>query len=66
MGWLALVSVACSAAMGAGRLLVALLSGAPVVVESVVVGFVLTATRCALAVPWLVRLEQWLGRREAW
>lgn len=66
VGWLALVGVGCSAALGGGRVLVALLSGAPVVAQSVVLGLVLTATWCVLAVPWLVRLEQWLGRREAW
>ena len=66
VGWLALVSLGCSAAMVGGRVVVALLSGSPVVAGSVLVGFLLTATWCALAVPWLVRLEQWLGRREAW
>lgn len=66
VGWLALVSVGCGAALGGGRVLVALLSGAPVAAQSVLLGLVLTATWCVLTVPWLVRLEQWLGRREAW
>ena len=66
VGWIVLVGVACSAVAAGGRVLVAVLSGAPVAANSVVLGFVLTATACALAVPWLVRLEQWLGRREAW
>ena len=66
MGWLAAVSVGCAATLEGGRVLVALLSGAPVQGEASVARFVLSATCCAIVVPWLVRLEQWLGRRRAW
>lgn len=66
VGWLAVVSVGCAAALGGGRVLVALLSGAPVRLEAVGAWFVLTSGCCVLMVPWLVRLEQWLGRRRAW
>jgi rod shape-determining protein MreD len=66
VGWLAAVSLACAATLGAGRVVVALLSGAPVVARDLGSWFVLTAGCCVVAVPWLVRLEQWLGRRRAW
>jgi rod shape-determining protein MreD len=66
VGWLAAVSVGCAATLGVGRVLVALLAGAPVQAEAVGTWFVLTAGCSVLVVPWLVRLEQWLGRRRAW
>jgi rod shape-determining protein MreD len=66
VGWLAAVSVGCAATLAGGRVLVALLSGAPVEAGAVASWLVLSAAWCALLVPWLVRLEQWLGRRRAW
>lgn len=65
-GWLAVIGVAASAVEMAGRVVVALLSGVTVVWPTIGLRLLLTSLLCAIAVPGLVRLEQWLVRRRAW
>ena len=64
-GWVALVGTGTTGLVVAGRVLIAALAATPLQWAATGVGFLLTATVCALAVPLLVTLEQWLSRRSA-
>jgi rod shape-determining protein MreD len=65
-GWVAVVGVASTTVEAAGRIVVALLSGVTVTWSTIGLRVLLTSLLCAIAVPGLVRLEQWLVRRRAW
>lgn len=65
-GWVAVVGVASAAVLTAGRIAVVLLSGVTLAWSATGLRALATALLCVLAVPGLVRLEQWLVRRRAW
>ena len=65
-GWVAVVGLGASVVETAGRVVAALLSGVTLAWSTIGVRLLLTALLCALAVPGLVRLEQWLVRRRVW
>jgi rod shape-determining protein MreD len=65
-GWVAVVGIGASVVGTAGRIVVALLSGVAVAWSTIGLRMLLTSLLCAITVPGLVRLEQWLLRRRAW
>ena len=63
-GWVALVGAASAVAVGTGRVVVAAVSGAAVDLTATGLGVLWSAVLCAVAVPPLVWVEQWVsGRR---